>query len=127
LHGCFPLFNSANLGHRRPLVQQRGKLVKLRGSTDRVNPHPAIVFIADPPANTDAVRVLQNEPAESYTLHPPGYKPLARFGRGCLQEAGSVRPSAPDGAGASIIALISARKAFTVKGFVISRKPLSMT
>jgi hypothetical protein len=69
LHGSFLLFNPANLGHARAPVQKRRQFPQLIGSADRVNLDPAIVFIANPAAHPNIVRILRDEPAEPDTLH----------------------------------------------------------
>jgi len=116
LHGGFLLFNPANLGHARPLVQKCRQLAQLIRSAGRVDLNPAIIFVADPPAHPDLARVLLDEEAKSNTLHTPRDKPAARLGCRCFQLVGSLRR--PDSE--SLIAWsIACRKLFTVKGLEI--------
>jgi hypothetical protein len=80
LHGSFPLFNSAHVGHPRALVQQRRQLVELGHGTDRIDLYPSVVFIPNPPAKADCHRVLFYEPAKSDALNPARHIPLTSLG-----------------------------------------------
>ena len=121
LHGSFLLFNSANLSHAGTHVQKRGQLLQLILSTDRINLYPAIVFIANPAADTDPARILLDEPAEPDALHASRHKPLARLK---FQWAGSIWRAGLD---SLITASIARSKCLMVKGFGIRRNPWSRT
>ena len=77
LHGCFLLFNSANIGQPRTGVQETSELVKLLMRTCCVNLHPAVILIAYPAPEADLHCVGLNKPAKSDTLHPTGNEPAS--------------------------------------------------
>ena len=121
LHGSFLLFNSANLSHAGPPVQQPRQFLQLIHSADRINVYPAIVFIANPAADTDPARILLDEPAEPDALHASRHKPSPSLN---FQWAGSFWRAGLD---SLIAASIARSKCLMVKGFGIRRNPWSRT
>jgi hypothetical protein len=91
LHGGFALFNSPNVGHARPLIQEPRQFVQLLGGTDRIDLHPAVVLIPDPPAEAEAIGFVLHEPAKSHSLYATGYEPAARCIRHSLSSMSPLR------------------------------------
>ena len=48
LHVRFLLFNCPDQSQRRTLVEKRGQPVEIRALTNRINLHPAILFVPNP-------------------------------------------------------------------------------
>jgi len=69
LHGGFLLFNPANLGKTRTLMEQSGELIQLIRLTCRIHLNPPVVFISNPAAQTELHSMLFDEPTEANPLH----------------------------------------------------------
>jgi hypothetical protein len=89
LHGSFPLFNPANLGHAGSQTEKRRQFPQLGGRAGRVDLDAAVVFVTNPAANADISGALFDEPAESNTLDSPGDEPSPRLNPSVLQWADS--------------------------------------
>lgn len=120
LHGGFLLFNSTDFCEAGAAIEQRSQPLQLVCGADRVDLHPAVVFIAHPAAQAEIVRMLLDEPAESDTLYTSRNKPPA----GLNQRADSPTPAA---FGTPRTDSIASRRLFTVRGFGIRRNPCSTT
>ena len=94
LHGGFPLFNPTHVGHAWPLVQRSRQFIQLLAGPGGIHLHPTVVFISNPSAQTEAARMMRDEPAESNSLDAAGNEPLARFDRLPGQFEGSAAPTA---------------------------------
>jgi hypothetical protein len=79
LHSGFARFNSPDIGHAGPAIEQPGELIQLLGIADGVDLHTAVILVPNPAAKSDPARMLLDKPAESHTLHPAGDKPGSGF------------------------------------------------
>lgn len=98
LHGGFAFFNPAHIGHARSPMEQSGEFIQSIRRADGIDLDAAVILIAHPAAQTEALGVLPHEPAEPNPLHAPRNKPLARFDRRVFQPCSAAMATASNSA-----------------------------
>ncbi len=78
MHGSFVLFNPADVGAARASAWRfsRRRLVELIRAADGINPHPAVILVANPALNAQFFRAALHKPAEADSLDAPADPPL---------------------------------------------------
>ena len=123
LHGRFALFNSADGGVRRTLLQQGGQLVQRSARPNGVNLHAPIGFVARPASKVKRSCVFFDEPAVADTLYVAGHKPASGF----HSVQSGLQPATVPCCVAAKASRTAVRRVCGLKGLGNSAKPFSTT